>query len=229
MFVKAFGDFRAMWWDPQNPDRIIAGSDGGLNISYDRGKTVDHFVNLPVGEFYTVESDMEEPYNIYGGMQDHDSWKAPSNSWSGEVNIADWITVGEGDGMYNKVDPTDSRWIINSREFGSHRRIDQKLRTITDIMPRRPKGQVPLRWNWTPPIALSPHNAAIVYTGAQVLLRSLNRGDVVAGNQPGPDDGRCGQDVRAGQHPALHADDGLGVAGHRRRDLGRAPTMARCR
>jgi photosystem II stability/assembly factor-like uncharacterized protein len=177
MFVKAFGDFRALWWDPQNPDRIIAGSDGGLNISYDRGKTVDHYVNLPAGEFYTVEADMEDPYNVYGGMQDHDSWKAPSNSWSGEVNIADWITVGEGDGMYNKVDPTDSRWLINSREFGSHRRIDQKLRTMTDIMPRRPKGQPPLRWNWTPPIALSPHNPAIVYTGAQVLLRSLNRGD----------------------------------------------------
>lgn len=177
MFVKAFGDFRALWWDPQNPDRIIAGSDGGLNISYDRGKTVDHFVNLPVGEFYTVESDMEAPYNVYGGMQDHDSWKAPSNGWSGEISVADWITVGEGDGMYNKVDPTDSRWLVNSREFGSHRRIDQKLRTMTDIMPRRPKGQVPLRWNWTPPIALSPHNPGIVYTGAQVLLRSLNRGD----------------------------------------------------
>ncbi len=177
MFVSAFGDFRAMWWDSQNPDRIIAGSDGGLNISYDRGKTVDHYLNLPVGEFYTVETDMDEPYNIYGGMQDHDSWKAPSHGWSGSVNIADWITVGEGDGMYNKVDPNDSRWLINSREFGSHRRIDQKLRTMTDIMPRRPKGEPPLRWNWTPPIALSPHNGAIVYTGAQVLLRSLNRGD----------------------------------------------------
>jgi photosystem II stability/assembly factor-like uncharacterized protein len=177
MFVKAFGDFRALWWDRQNPQRIIAGSDGGLNTSYDRGKTVDHFVNLPVGEFYTVESDMEDPYNLYGGMQDHDSWKAPSNGWSGSVNIADWLTVGEGDGMYNKVDPTDSRWLINSREFGSHRRVDQVQRTSTDIMPRRPAGQAPYRWNWTPPIALSPRDPATVYTGAQVLLRSKNRGD----------------------------------------------------
>jgi photosystem II stability/assembly factor-like uncharacterized protein len=177
MFVKAFGDFRALWWDQQNPNRIIAGSDGGLNVSYDRGKTVDHLVNLPVGEFYAIGADMEDPYNIYGGMQDHDSWRGPSNGWSGQVNIADWITVGEGDGMYNCVDPTDSRWLINTSQFGSHARIDQKLRTTTDIMPRRPKGQVPYRWNWTPPIALSPHNPSIVFTGAQVLLRSLNRGD----------------------------------------------------
>ena len=177
MFVKAFGDFRVMWWDPQNPDRIMAGSDGGLSISYDRGKTTDHYVNLPVGELYSVDADMEDPYNVYGGLQDHESWKGPSNGWSGAVNIADWITVGEGDGMYNRVDPTDSRWLFNAREFGSHRRIDQVTRTITDIMPRRPKGQPPLRFNWITPVVLSPHNSSIVYTGAQVLLRSLNRGD----------------------------------------------------
>ena len=92
--MKAFGDFRVIWWDPQNPDRIMAGSDGGFNVSYDRGKTADHYVNLPVGEFYAVDADMEDPYNVYGGMQDHESWRGPSNSWSGAVNIADWITVG---------------------------------------------------------------------------------------------------------------------------------------
>lgn len=177
MFVEAFGDFRTLWWDPQNPDRILAGSDGGLNISYDRGKTVDHYLNLPLGEIYAVGADMDDPYNIYGGFQDHDSWKGPSNGWSGRVSVSDWITVGVGDGMYNAVDPTDSRWLVNTREFGSHRRIDQTLRTMTDIMPRRPQGQPPLRWSWIAPIVLSPHNPAIVYTGAQVLLRSLNRGD----------------------------------------------------
>jgi hypothetical protein len=67
--------------------------------------------------------------------------------------------------------------LFNAREFGSHRRIDQVTRTITDIMPRRPKGQPPLRFNWITPVVLSPHNSSIVYTGAQVLLRSLNRGD----------------------------------------------------
>ena len=53
-------------------------------------------MNIPVGEFYAIDADMADPYNVYGGMQDHDSWKGPSNSWSGEVNVADWITVGHG-------------------------------------------------------------------------------------------------------------------------------------
>ena len=177
MFPKAFGDVRVLWFDQQNPNRILMGSDGGVHISYDNGRTTDHYVNLPIGELWGVGVDSEQPYNVYAGMQDHDSWKGPSNGWSGSVNIADWVTVREGDGMYNKVDPTDSRWLYNTREFGDHKRVDQTLRTMTDIMPHRPNGQAPLRWNWNTPLAISPHNAQIIYTGAQVLLRSLNRGD----------------------------------------------------
>ena len=59
MFAKAFGDVRNVWWDPQNPDRIIMVSDGGLHVSYDGGKTTDHYPNLPVDEFYAIDADME--------------------------------------------------------------------------------------------------------------------------------------------------------------------------
>jgi len=177
MFPKAFGDVRVLFFDQQNPDRIFMGSDGGVHISYDNGRTTDHYVNLPIGELWGVAVDMDDPYNVYAGMQDHDSWKGPINGWSGSVNVADWVTVREGDGMYNRVDPTDPRWLYNTREFGDHKRVDQTLRTMTDIAPTRPKGQPPLRWNWNTPLAISPHNPQIIYTGAQVLFRSLNRGD----------------------------------------------------
>jgi photosystem II stability/assembly factor-like uncharacterized protein len=177
VFQNAFGDFRAMWIDPQDNSRLIFGSDGGVYVSYDKGKTCIHLYNIPLGEFYAVGVDMEDPYNIYGGLQDHDSWKGPSNGWAGEISLADWVTVGEGDGMYNVVDPTDSRWVYNNREMGTMWRFDQKLGVQTEITPRRGAGQKPLRFNWTPPIAISPHNSAIVYTGAQVLFRSLDRGD----------------------------------------------------
>lgn len=177
VFQKAFGDWRAMWVDPENSDRLIFGSDGGVNISYDRGKTCHHFYNIPLGEFYAIGVDMEDPYNIYGGMQDHDSWKGPSNGWAGEVTLTDWVTVGGGDGMYNCIDPTDSRWVYNNREMGAMWRLDQKLGVQTSITPRREPGKEAPRFNWTPPVMLSPHNPAIVYTGAQVLFRSLDRGD----------------------------------------------------
>ncbi len=79
--------------------------------------------------------------------------------------------------MYNCVDPTDSRWVYNNREMGAMWRLDQTLGVQTSITPRREPGKEALRFNWTPPIMLSPHNPAIVYTGAQVLFRSLDRGD----------------------------------------------------
>ncbi|MGQ9801323.1 MAG: WD40/YVTN/BNR-like repeat-containing protein [Candidatus Saccharicenans sp.] len=177
LFQSAFGDVRTLWIDPVNSNRILFGSDGGVYVSYDGGQTSHHFYNLPLGEIYALGLDQEEPYNIYAGLQDHDSWKGPSNSWSGQVNLSDWVTVGGGDGMYNVVDPNDSRWVYNCREFGGFFRLDQKTGTRQSIQPVRAADKEPYRFNWTPPIHLSPHNNSIVYIGAQVLLRSLNRGD----------------------------------------------------
>jgi photosystem II stability/assembly factor-like uncharacterized protein len=177
VFRRAFGDFRTLWIDSQNSDRMIAGSDGGVFISYDGGKTCDQLANLPLGEVYALTVDMDEPYNIYAGLQDHESWKGPSNGWAGSVGIADWVTVGTGDGMYNQVDPTDSRWVYNTQEFGRHARLDQKLRVRKTIAPTRSQGQPLLRFNWVAPLRLSPHDPKTLYAGAQVLFRSRDRGD----------------------------------------------------
>lgn len=177
VFRRAFGDFRTYWIDSENSDRMIAGSDGGVFISYDGGKTCDHLANLPLGEVYALTVDLETPYNIYAGLQDHESWKGPSNGWSGSVGLSDWVTVGTGDGMYNQVDPTDSRWLYNTQEFGRHARFDQNLRLRKTIAPTRPQGQPLLRFNWVAPLRLSPHDPKVLYAGAQVLFRSRDRGD----------------------------------------------------
>ena len=176
-FRGMFGDFRAMWWDPQDRDRIILASDGGVSVSVDGGKTADGFPNMGVGEVYAVGVDMDDPYNVYGGMQDHDSWKGPSNGPTGVISLENWVTVGPGDGMYNVVDPTDSRWAYNTRELNGMGRMDQKTGVRTAIAPTRPQGQPRLRYNWIAPIALSPQDPKTIYAGAQVLFRSKDRGD----------------------------------------------------
>jgi photosystem II stability/assembly factor-like uncharacterized protein len=176
-FRRAFGDFRTVWIDPQNSDRMMAGSDGGVYISYDGGKTCDHLNNLPLGEVYALTVDMDDPYNIYAGLQDHESWRGPSNGWSGSIGLENWTTVGVGDGMYNQVDPTDSRWLYNTQEFGRHARFDQKTRERKTIAPTRPQGQPLLRFNWVAPLRLSPHDPKTLYAGAQVLFRSKDRGE----------------------------------------------------
>jgi hypothetical protein len=132
---------------------------------------------MGIGEAYAIGVDMDDPYNIYGGFQDHDSWKGPSNGPTGRITLEHWVAVGPGDGMYNVVDPTDSRWVYNTRELNQMGRLDQRTGVRVNIAPTRPQGQPRLRYNWIAPIALSPHNPQTVYACAQVLFRSTNRGD----------------------------------------------------
>jgi photosystem II stability/assembly factor-like uncharacterized protein len=176
-FRRAFGDFRTMWFDPDDPLRILIGSDGGLQMSFDGGRTSDFFPNIRAGEAYAVGVDMDDPYHVYAGFQDHDSWKGPVNGRWGVITLEDWVTVGPGDGMYNVVDPTDSRWVYNTRELNQMGRMDQQTGVRKDIRPPPPPGMDRLRYNWIAPIAISPHDPRTIYAGAQVLFRSRDRGD----------------------------------------------------
>jgi photosystem II stability/assembly factor-like uncharacterized protein len=170
-------DHHVVWIDPANSNRIILGNDGGLAQSYDFGKTWDVYENIPGAQYYAIGVDMDEPYNIYGGTQDTNSFKVPSNSVYGTITRNDWAWVGGGDGMYNQVDPNDSRWLYNDSQMGAIQRFDQKMGVGQFIRPSRGEDASPYRFNWTAPIHLSPHNSQIIYLGAEVLLRSLNRGD----------------------------------------------------
>jgi len=195
-FITTFGDFRSFWIDPEDSEHMVATSDGGVSVSYDGGRTSDHFANLKLGEFYAIGVDMEQPYHIYGGLQDHESWKGPSNGWSSRVNIDDWVSVGIGDGMYNQPDPT-GRWLYNTQEFGTLGRVDMENRTRVIIDPTKPNSAHPFtnirplgvrgasagpdsvlyRFNWIAPVRISSHDSNTLYYGSQFLLRSKDRGD----------------------------------------------------
>jgi photosystem II stability/assembly factor-like uncharacterized protein len=175
-FPGAFGDVRALWIDHRHPERILFGSDGGVHISYDGGLSNHYYDNIPLGEVYALGVDMDEPYHVYAGLQDHESWKGPSNGWSGAITLENWVTVGSDDGMYNVVDPTDRRWLYNSGEFGLMWRVDQEKGTRVTITPVSKQGEPRYRYNWVTPLHLSPHNPKTIYTGAQMLLRSKDQG-----------------------------------------------------
>lgn len=176
-FTAMFGDVRTFWIDPADPRHMLIGSDGGLYATWDAGKTTDHYYNLPLGEVYMVTADNAFPYHIYAGLQDHETWRAPVNSWSGQVGLEDWCITGLWDGMYTAVDHETGRYVYFSSQFGAQHRMDQETGTRVNIQPQPQEGEPPVRCCWTTPIVLSPHNAAIVYTGGQYLCRSLDRGD----------------------------------------------------
>ncbi len=78
-------DYHALWINPDDPNHMINGTDGGVYITYNKGNGWQHVTNLPVSQFYRVTVDQQRPYNVYGGLQDNGSWMAPSSSPSGGV------------------------------------------------------------------------------------------------------------------------------------------------
>ena len=116
-----------MWWDPEDEQRIILGSDGGVQrvgtTAAGRpttSRTCASARPTPSAWTWTIRT------TSTAGFQDHDSWKGPSNGPTGRITLENWVTVGPGDGMYNVVDPTDSRWVYNTRELNQMGRMDQK-------------------------------------------------------------------------------------------------------
>ena len=82
-------DGHAMWIDPANGRHLLLGTDGGVNESVDRSVTWRSINNLAIGEFYNVTTNMREPfYDVYGGLQDNQSWGGPSRT---TLEIANWL------------------------------------------------------------------------------------------------------------------------------------------
>lgn len=176
---SAHVDYHAMWIDPVDPDHFVVGNDGGVYITYDRGQTMDFVSNLPVAQYYAIGLDNRIPfYYVYGGLQDNNSWAGPSQTRNRQgITNSDWyVTVG-GDGFYSAVDPTDLNTVYAESQNGGIIRYDVRTGEQKTIQPQAKFGEPNLRYNWSVPIVISPHDHNTVYFGAQYLFRSPNRGD----------------------------------------------------
>lgn len=174
-------DHHALWVNPKIPGHLINGNDGGINISYDDGA---HWIknNSPsVGQFYAINVDDQEPYNVYGGLQDNGVWKGPHNAkensrWHQTGHYA-WKSILGGDGMQVQIDNRDPNTVYTGYQFGNYFRLDLANEKQKYIQPKHELGETPYRFNWQTPILLSPHNQDILYLGGNKLHRSLNQGD----------------------------------------------------
>ncbi|EMR04391.1 WD40/YVTN/BNR-like repeat-containing protein [Cesiribacter andamanensis] len=168
-------DHQALWINPQDPEHLMLGNDGGLYISYDGGAHWRHVNNMSTGQFYTVAVDMETPYNVYGGLQDNGVLKGSSQSIPNQTE--DWEHLMGGDGMFVQVDPRNSNLVYTGYQFGNYFRLELDKKKQTYISPRADIGEASLRFNWRSPLVMSSHNADILYMGAQRVYRTLNGGE----------------------------------------------------
>ena len=136
------GDNHALWINPTDSNHILLGHDHGMGVTFDAGRNWLSPDNKPLAQFYAIGYDMEQPYNVYGGMQDNGSVRGPSTmKGGGSIPFEEWYRVGGGDGIYNVVDPTDSRWLYNESQFGAIQRVDQRTGQSRSIRYSRQQGQ----------------------------------------------------------------------------------------
>lgn len=174
-------DHHALWINPNKRGHIINGNDGGLNISYDDGETWIKNNSPSVGQFYAINYDMEQPYNVYGGLQDNGVWVGAHNArenraWHQQGQYP-WETIMGGDGMQIQIDSRNSDIVYTGYQFGNYYRIDREKDKQTYLQPKHELGESPYRFNWQTPILLSSHNQDILYLGSNKLHRSMNQGD----------------------------------------------------
>jgi photosystem II stability/assembly factor-like uncharacterized protein len=177
--MRIHGDFHALWINPANSDHLVTGSDGGITLSYDKGRNWDYVNTLPLAQFYEIGFDYRKPYWIYGGLQDNGSWGAPVMTLTQQgVSNDEWIRVGGGDGFYNVVDPKDPNIIYTESQNGNIQRLNLATGESKSIRPRPEEGSSErYRFDWNSPIVISPHNNRKVYLGGNRLFISTNRGD----------------------------------------------------
>ena len=199
-------DQHAIWVDPKNPNHLMIGNDGGLDISWDQGKTWDFINTMATGLAYVVTADMRRPYYVYTGLQDNGSWGGPSTTRSrlGILN-SDWFRIGGGDGFYTAADPSDWGTVYSESQNGNTNRYDLRTGRTQSIRPRAPgrAGGPPAgggggggggqgggqpnvtnatagdqyRFNWNTPYVISPHNASTLWLGGNRLFKSTDRGN----------------------------------------------------
>lgn len=189
--TRAGGDLHDVWIDPRDPRHILTAHDSGGSISLDGGASWRQ-IKLPIAQMYHVYTDNRIPYNVLGNRQDDDAEMGPSRSLfssgfsgrggGGAISSAEWHGYAGCESGFSVPDPVDADILWTGCYNGDLTRVDLKTGQARNVSvwPEDTYGGPPSgvrdRWNWTFPIAISPHDHNQVLVGSQYVYQTTNAG-----------------------------------------------------
>lgn len=183
-------DHHALAFHPQNPNYLLSGNDGGINISTDGGVTWSDAVQLPATQFYEIGLDYLNPHRLYGGTQDNNTIRTNTG------NLNDWDRILGGDGFYVNVDFTNPNIIYAESQFGNLAKSTNGGLTFSTAMQGINSSELT---NWSTPVVMDPNNNNVLYYGTNRIYRTTNGAaswNVISPNITNRDDNAVG--VRLG-------------------------------
>ncbi len=159
-------DHHAMAFSPADPNFIINGNDGGINVSTNGGETFSQPKNIPATQFYEIGLDFNNSQKLYGGTQDNGTNRTPDGS------INNWESIFGGDGFYVLVDYNDPNIIYAESQFGSlGKSTDGGYSWIYSVLGGINSNEPT---NWSTPVVMDPNTSSILYYGTHSLYRTIN-------------------------------------------------------
>lgn len=175
-------DHHGLWIDPANSNYLLNVQDGGLTISYDKGKTWKFPIReLPMIQFFNLGYDLSTPFRVFGSIQDHGSYYGVVDLSRGRdrVPAVEFEDILGGEGTTHSMNTADNNTIYASNFYGALARaeMDNFPQSTKNLLPRMFPDESPLRGEWVAPTLVSPHNPDIIYHGMQCLMMSKDRGN----------------------------------------------------
>jgi photosystem II stability/assembly factor-like uncharacterized protein len=165
-------DDHVLWIAPEDPNRILMGTDQGAVITLDGGTSWTSWFNQPTGQMYRVSTDDSFPYHLYAPQQDAGSVVVPNRGNFGRITYRDWFPSGSFESSFIAPDPLNANFIYSAGWYGTVIRLDRSTGQIATLF-------VPpsnYRISWQTPLTFSRRDPHTLYYASQFLMKTIDAG-----------------------------------------------------
>jgi photosystem II stability/assembly factor-like uncharacterized protein len=167
-------DYHQLWINPDDPKRMIVGSDQGAIVTVDGAATWSSWYNQSTAQIYHVAADYRFPYWVTGAQQDSGAVGTPSRSRHSEISNRDWegLCAG-GEAGYTAPDPLHPEILFG----GTVSRCNVLTGETKNVSPERGATPGQFRHAWTQPLVFSQADNHALYYANQFLYKTTNGGE----------------------------------------------------